>query len=59
MCLIMAQSQRKYYHEYKMQAVKFTKEIGGTKATKELGISNGTIHTWLKLPGPKDLDIGK
>ena len=30
---------RKYDHEYKVQAVKLAKEIGGAKAAKELGIS--------------------
>ena len=39
---------RKYDQEYKVQAVKLAKEIGGTKAAKELGIPEGTIHTWLK-----------
>lgn len=38
----------KYDHEYKVQAVKLAKEISGAKATKELGIPEGTIHTWLK-----------
>ena len=36
---------RKYDHEYKVQAVKLAKEIGGAKAAKELGIPEGTIHT--------------
>ena len=44
----MARSQRKYDHEYKVQVVKLAKEIGGAKAVKELGIPEGTIHTWLK-----------
>ena len=36
---------RKYDHEYKVQAGKLAIEIGGTKATKELGIPEGTsIH---------------
>ena len=39
---------RKYNHEYKVQAVKLAKEIGGAKAAKELGIPEGAIHTWLK-----------
>ena len=30
---------RKYDHEYKVQAVKLAKEIGGAKAAKELGIT--------------------
>ena len=40
----MARCQRKYDHEYKVQAGKLTKEIGGAKAAKELGIPEGTIH---------------
>ena len=39
---------RKYDHEYKVQAVKLAKEIGGAKAAKELGIPEGTIHTCLR-----------
>ena len=36
---------RKYDHEYKVQAVKLAKEIGGAKAAKESGIQEGTsIH---------------
>ena len=35
---------RKYDHEYKVQAVKLAKEIGGAKAAKELGIPEGTIR---------------
>ena len=35
---------RKYDHEYKVQAVKLAKEIGVTKAAKELGIPEGTMH---------------
>ena len=46
---------RKYDHEYKVQAVKLTKEIGGAK---ELGIPEGTIHTWLKAVRAGTLDIG-
>ena len=44
----MARSQRKYDHEYKVQAVKLARKIGGAKAAKELGVPEGTIHTWLK-----------
>ena len=54
----MARSQRKYDHEYKVQAVKLAKEIGGAKAAKELGIPEGTIHTWLKAVRTGQLDIG-
>ena len=45
----MSRTQRKYDHEYKIQAVKLAREIGGAKAAKELGIPEGTIHTWLKV----------
>lgn len=38
---------RKYDHEYKVQAVKLAKEIGGAKAAKELGIPEGTNHPYL------------
>ena len=50
---------RKYDHEYKVQAVKLAKEIGGAKAAKELGIPEGTIHTWLKAVRAGKLDMGK
>ena len=55
----MTRSQRKYDHEYKVQAVKLAKEIGGAKAAKELGIPEGTIHTWLKAVRTGQLDIGE
>ena len=54
----MARSQCKYDHEYKVQAVKLAKEIGGAKAAKELGIPEGTIHTWLSAARTGKLDIG-
>ena len=34
-------------------------EIGGAKAAKELGIPEGTIHTWLKAVRAGKLDIGE
>ena len=56
--LSMSRTQRKYDQEYKIQAVKLAKEIGGAKAAKELGIPEGTIHTWLKAVRAGTLDIG-
>ena len=53
----MSRTQRKYDQEYKIQAVKLAKEIGGAKAAKELGIPEGTIHTWLKAVKAGTLDI--
>ena len=57
--LSMSRTQRKYDHEYKVQAVKLAREIGGAKAAKELGIPEGTIHTWLKAVRAGKLDIGE
>ena len=34
----MAKKQRKYDMEYKVQAVKLAKELGGAKAVAELGM---------------------
>ena len=36
---------KRYDMEYKKQAVKLAKEVGGAKAAKELGISENTIYT--------------
>ena len=55
----MARNQRKYDYEYKVQAVKLAREIGGTKAAKELGIPEGTVHTWMKAVRTGSLDIGE
>ncbi len=55
----MARTQRKYDHDYKIQAVKLAREIGGAKAAKELGIPEGTVHTWLKAARIGTLDIGE
>ena len=41
-----------------MQAVKLAKEIGGAKAAKELGVPEGTVHTWLSAVRNGKLDIG-
>ena len=50
---------RKYEKEYKVRAVKLAKEIGGSKEAKELGVPEGTIHTWLKVARSGSLDIGE
>ena len=55
----MARSQRKYDHEYKVQAVKLARKIGGAKASKELGVLEGTIHTWLKVARSGGMVIGE
>lgn len=55
----MARIQRKYDHEFKVQAVKLAREIGGSKTAKELGVPEGTVHTWLKAARSGRLDIGE
>ena len=55
----MARMQRKYDHEFKVQAVKLAREIGGSKTAKELGVPEGTVHTWLKAARSGQLDIGE
>ena len=49
---------RSYDKEYKVQAIKLAREIGGDKAAKEVGIPKGTIHAWLKGVGDGRLDVG-
>ena len=54
----MAQEQRKYEKEYKVQAVKLAKEIGAEKAAKELGIPVDTLYGWQKAVREGRLDAG-
>jgi len=37
-----------YGQEFKSQAVKLTQEIGDCKAAEKLGVSIGTIYSWIK-----------
>ena len=37
-----------YDQEFKSQAVKLAQEIGGHKASEELGVPSGTIYAWIK-----------
>ena len=54
----MAQGQRKYEKEYKVQALKLAKEIGAGKAAKELGIPVDTLYGWQKAVREGRLDAG-
>lgn len=49
---------KRYDQEYKVQAVKLAKEIGGAKAAKELGISKDTLYTWMKREREGNIDLG-
>ena len=41
-------TQKSYDSEFKAQAVKLAREIGGHKAAKEQGVPDGTIYCWIK-----------
>ena len=50
---------RQYDHEFKVQAAKLGKEIGQTKAAKELGIYKHTMYnTWTHAHRLGCLDLG-
>lgn len=54
----MAGKQRAYDLEYKIQAVKLSKELGGAKAATELGIPADTLYGWMRAAREGRLDIG-
>ena len=54
----MAGRQRAYDREYKIQAVKLSKEIGGAKAAAELGIPVDTLYGWARAVREGRLDAG-
>ena len=54
----MARSQRKYDHEYKVQAVKLAKKMGAVKAANELQIPVNTLYGWIRKARIGSLDIG-
>ena len=50
--------KKAYDKEYKVQAVKLGREIGFSKAAKELGISADTLYGWNKAAKEARLDMG-
>ena len=44
----MARNQKHYDTDYKVQSVNLAKEIGLSKAARELGISTSTLNGWIK-----------
>ena len=44
----MARNQKHYDTDYKVQSVNLAKEIGLSKAARELGISLSTLNGWIK-----------
>lgn len=51
--------QKKVYdNEFKIQAVKLGREVGFSKAAKELGINIDTLYGWNKRAKDARLDLG-
>ena len=50
--------QREYDEEYKVQAVKFAKNLGSAKAAEELQIPVNTLYGWIQKVKTAELDIG-
>ncbi len=51
--------QKKVYDkEFKIQAVKLGREIGFSKAAKEMGINTDTLYGWNKRAKHAQLDLG-
>ncbi len=53
----MAKNNESYDMEYKIQAAKLAKELGGAKAAAELGIPENTMYAWAKAAREGRLDI--
>lgn len=52
-------AQKKVYdEEFKIQAVKLGREIGFSKAAKEIGIHADTLYGWNKRAKDARLDLG-
>lgn len=52
-------AERKAYDtEFKVQAVKLGREIGFSKAAKELGVNTDTLYGWNKYAKEAKLDLG-
>ena len=50
--------KREYDKEYKVQAVKFAKNLGSAKAAEELQIPVNTLCGWIQKVKTAELDIG-
>jgi transposase len=49
---------RRYDMSFKIDAVKLASEVGSTKASKELGIPQGTLDTWVSKDKKGELEKG-
>ena len=51
--------KKSYDKEYKVQAVKLGREIGFSKAARELGINTDTLYGWNRAAKEAHLDLGE
>lgn len=49
---------KKYSKEYKLEAIKLIKEIGNSKAARELGIPKSTLNGWVNQAEIGEIDTG-
>ena len=49
---------KQYDKEYKIQALKLTREIGSTRAAKELGMPVNTLYGWMRAQREGRLECG-
>ena len=49
---------KRYDMDFKKQAVKLAKEIGGKKAAKELNVSPDTLYGWMRKERNGSIDLG-
>ncbi len=49
---------KQYDEEFKKQAIKLAKEVGNTAAANELGVSKGTLGTWMRKARSGEIDTG-
>ena len=56
---MIMQENRQYDNEFKVQAVKLSKEIGAKKASEELGVPYNTLSGWVRKAKSGDINLGK
>jgi len=49
---------KRYDMDFKIQAVKLAKKIGGRKAARELNISSNTLYGWMRNEREGRIDLG-
>lgn len=52
-------ANRQYDHDFKVQAVKLSYDIGQSRAARELGVPKNTITSWCRAVRLGNLDLGE